>query len=76
MLLQMLIFPPKKTFVNVARSFSRGNNLKLSISSVKTLIHNPMLLKLIFDKCGKAPNKLINKNDFEDLLYNSVARAS
>lgn len=64
------------TAINVARSFSRENNLNLSVSGVKTLIHNSMLLKQIFDKCGKAPNKLINKNDFEDLLYYGVARAS
>lgn len=64
------------TAINVARAFARDNNLDLSVSGVKTLIHNAVLIQRFLRKCGSRPNKLLNTNDFKDLLYYGVANAA
>ena len=62
--------------INVIRKFARENNLRLSVSGVKTLIHNAVLIKQFLRKCGCRPNLLLNTNDFKDLLFYGVAHAA
>jgi len=64
------------TAINVAREFARRHNESLSVAGVKTLMHNAMMLKLFFKMSGHKPNKLLNTNDFKELLYYGVADAA
>ena len=64
------------TAVNVARAFARQDKRNLSVASVKTLIHNAMMIHRFFVLSGKLPNKLLNTNDFKELLYYGVANAA
>jgi len=64
------------TAINVAREFARRHGDGLSVAGVKTLMHNAMMLELFFKKSGHKPNKLLNTNDFKELLYYGVADAA
>ena len=45
-------------------------------SQFKTLIHNAMMIHRFSVLSGKLPNKLLNTNDFKELLYYGVANAA
>jgi hypothetical protein len=62
--------------VNVARAFARENNMDLSMANIKTLIHNNMMLRRIIRTSGFRPNRLLNTNDFKELLFYGVAGAA
>lgn len=65
------------TAINVARAFARDNDLDLSVANVKTLVHNAMMMRRILSMSGIPRKRLLNSNDFKDLLYYGVAtRAS
>jgi hypothetical protein len=59
--------------INVARAFARENNMDLSMANIKTLIHNNMMLQRIIRTSGLRPNKLLNTNNFKELLFYGVA---
>lgn len=48
----------------------------LSVANVKTQIHNAMMIHRFSVLSGKLPNKLLNTNDFKELLYYGVANAA
>jgi hypothetical protein len=62
--------------INVARAFARENNMDLSMANIKTLIHNNMMLRRIIRTSGFRPNRLLNTNDFKELLFYGVAGAA
>ena len=64
------------TAINVARAFARQEKKDLSVASVKTLIHNAMMIHRFSVLSGKLPNRLLNTNDFKELLYYGVANAA
>ena len=64
------------TAINVARAFARQEKKDLSVASVKTLIHNAMIIHRFSVLSGKLPNRLLNTNDFKELLYYGVANAA
>ena len=64
------------TAINVARAFARQDKRALSVANVKTLIHNAMMIHRFSVLSGKLPNKLLNTNDFKELLYYGVANAA
>lgn len=64
------------TAINVARAFARQDKKNLSVASVKTLIHNAMMIHRFSVLSGKLPNRLLNTNDFKELLYYGVANAA
>lgn len=64
------------TAINVARAFARQDKKELSVASVKTLAHNAMIIRRFFMLSGKLPNRLLNTNDFKELLYYGVADAA
>ena len=64
------------TAINVARAFARQDKRNLSVANVKTLIHNAMMIHRFSVLSGKLPNKLLNTNDFKELLYYGVANAA
>lgn len=61
--------------INVARAFARNCGMNLSISNVKTLIHNAVMIQRFIRMSGKRPHKLLNTNDFKELLYYGVSDA-
>jgi IS4 transposase len=62
--------------INVARTFARENNMELSMANIKTLIHNNMMLRRIIRTSGFRPNRLLNTNDFKELLFYGVAKGA
>ena len=64
------------TAINVARAFVRQDKMGLSVGCFKTLIHNAMMIHRFSVLSGKLPNKLLNTNDFKELLYYGVADAA
>lgn len=60
--------------INVARAFARDNDLDLSVANVKTLIHNAMMMQRILSMSAIPRKRLLNSNDFKDLLYYGVAQ--
>jgi IS4 transposase len=62
--------------INVARAFARENNMELSMANIKTLIHNNMMLRRIIRTSGFRPNRLLNTNDFKELLFYGVAKGA
>ena len=65
------------TAINVARAFAKDNDLDLSVANVKTLVHNAMMMRRILSMSAIPRKRLINSNDFKELLYYGVApRAS
>ena len=70
------VFPLSLTAINVARAFARQEKKDLSVASVKTLIHNSMMIHRFSVLSGKLPNRLLNTNDFKELLYYGVANAA
>ena len=64
------------TAINVARAFARQEMNNLSVANCKTLIHNAMMMHRFSVLSGKLPNKLLNTNDFKELLYYGVANAA
>lgn len=64
------------TTINVARAFARQDKKDLSVDSVKTLIHNAMMIHRFSVLSGKLPNRLLNTNDFKELLYYGDANAA
>ena len=55
---------------------ARENKLDLSMSGVKTLIHNAEMIRRFLRKFGYRPNRLLNINDFKELLYYGVANTT
>lgn len=70
------VFPLSLTVINVVRTFARQEKKDLSVASVKTLIHNAMMIHRFSVLSGKLPNRLLNTNDFKELLYYGVANAA
>ena len=64
------------TAINVARAFARQDERGLSVANVKTLVHNAMMLRRFSVLSGKLPNRLLNTNDFKELLYYGIAYAA
>ena len=64
------------TAINVARAFARQDESGLSVANVKTLVHNAMMLHRFSVLSGKLPNRLLNTNDFKELLYYGIAYAA
>ena len=64
------------TAINVARAFARQDKKDISVANIKTLVHNAMMICRLFMLSGKLPNKLLNTNDFKELLYYGVANAA
>ena len=64
------------TAINVARTFARQEKDDLLVARVKTLIHNAMMIHRFSVLSGKQPNRLLNTNDFKELLYYGVANAA
>ena len=62
--------------VNVARAFARSCGVHLSVSNVKTLIHNADMIQRFIRMSGKHPHRLLNANDFKELLYYGVSDAA
>ena len=62
--------------INVARSFARSCGAHLSVSNVKTLIHNADMIQRFIRMSGKRPHRLLNTNDFKELLYYGVSDAA
>ena len=62
--------------INVARFFSRSCGMHLSVSNVKTLIHNADMIQRFIRMSGKRPHRLLNTNDFKELLYYGVSDAA
>ena len=62
--------------INVVRALARHDKGNLSVANVKTLIHNAIMIHRFSVLSGKSPNKLLNTNDFKELLYYGVANAS
>lgn len=62
--------------VNVARAFARSCGVHLSVSNVKTLIHNADMIQRFIRMSGKHPHRLLNTNDFKELLYYGVSDAA
>lgn len=62
--------------INVARAFARQDKMGLSVGSVKTLIHNSMMIHSFSVLSDKLTNKLLNTNEFKELLYYGVANAA
>ena len=62
--------------INVARAFAQSCGVHLSISNMKTLIHNADMIQRFVRMSGKHPHRLLNTNDFKELLYYSVSDAA
>ena len=62
--------------INVARFFSRSCGMHLSVSNVKTLIHNADMIQRFIRMSGKRPHRLLNTNDFKELLFYGVSDAA
>ena len=58
------------------RVFSRSGGMHLSVSNVKTLIHNADMIQRFIRMSGKRPYRLLNTNDFKELLYYGVSDAA
>ena len=43
--------------------------MHLSVSNVKTLIHNADMIQRFIRMSGKRPHRLLNTNDFKELLF-------
>ena len=55
--------------INVARFFSRSCGMHLTVSNVKTLIHNADMIQRFIRMSGMRPHRLLNTNDFKELLF-------
>ena len=62
--------------INLARAFARSCGVHLSVSNVKTLIHNADMIQRFIRMSGKRPHRLLNTNDFKELLYYGVSDAA
>lgn len=62
--------------INIAREFSRAAGMKLSMSDVKILIHNAVMLEKFFSELGKSPNSVKNTSSFKELLFYGVKAVS
>ena len=62
--------------INLARAFARRCCVHLSVSNVKTLIHNADMIQRFIRMSGKRPHRLLNTNDFKELLYYGVSDAA
>jgi len=62
--------------VNVAKAVAAMNGLKMSVGSVKILMHNASMLERIFSMSGIRPNLLLNHNNFKELLFYGVRDAA
>ena len=58
------------------RVFSRSCVMHLSVSNVKTLIHNADMIQRFIRMSGKRPHRLLNTNDFKELLFYGVSDAA
>ena len=58
------------------RVFSRSCGINLSVSNVKTLIHNADMIQRFIRMSGKRPHRLLNTNDFKELLFYGVSDAA
>ena len=58
--------------VNVARQFGRKYDVNLSVSDVKTVLHNAALVERLFSTFGKCPDMMKNDTDFKELLLYGV----
>ena len=58
------------------RVFSRSCGMNLSVSNVKTLIHNADMIQRFIRMSGKRPHRLLNTYDFKELLYDGVSDAA
>ena len=56
--------------------FSRSCVMNLSVSNVKTLIHNADMIQRFIRMSGKRPHRLLNTNDFKELLFYGVSDAA
>ena len=62
--------------VNVAKAVATMNGLKMSVGSVKILMHNASMLERIFSMSGIRPNLHLNHNNFKELLFYGVRDAA
>lgn len=62
--------------INAARAFARSYGAHLSVSNVKTLIHNADMIQRFIRMSGMRPHRLLNTNDFKELLYYGVSDAA
>ena len=62
--------------INVASFFSGSCGMHLSVSNVKTLIHNADMIQRFIRMSGKRPHRLLNTNDFKELLFYGVSDAA
>jgi len=62
--------------VNVAKAVAAMNGFKMSVGSVKILMHNASMLERIFSMSGIRPNLLLNHNNFKELLFYGVRDAA
>ena len=58
------------------RVFPRNCGMNLSVSNVKTLLHNADMIQRFIRMSGKRPHRLLNTNDFKELLYYGVSDAA
>ena len=58
------------------RVFSQSCGMHLSVSNVKTLIHNADMIQRFIRMSGKRPHRLLNTNDFKELLFYGVSDAA
>lgn len=73
-------FNASLTAVSIAKfehwlSISKDKRGAFSMSNVKTLYHNALLLERFFDVFAVNPNKLKNTNHFKELLYFGIIAA-
>ena len=47
--------------------------MHLSVSNVKALIHNADMIQRFIRMSGKCPHRLLNTNDFKELLFYGVS---
>lgn len=57
---------------NVARTFARQQGLDLSVSSIKTLLHNAAMLDRFIVMSGNSPNMRFNNTDFKEFPFYGV----
>jgi len=62
--------------INVARAFAKSCGVHLSVSNVKTLIHNADMIQRFIRMSGKRPHRLLNTDDVKELLYYGVSDAA
>ena len=58
------------------RGCSRSCGINLSVSNVKTLIHNADMIQRFIRMSGKRPHRLLYTNDFKGLLFYGVSDAA